>query len=93
MEPRLIAWLIGVVLSVIALVKLMRGRQAKLMFALRGYVEAQLEWSRKKAKAAHLAKKLAREKAAEEAKQPQTPTQPFTTEPAAARNNGQQKAA
>lgn len=92
MEPRLIAWFICVVFSVVSLVKLMRGRQTKLMLALRGYVEARLEWSRKKAKAARLAQKMAREKAAEEAKQAQM-SAPHASEPVAAKYNNKQKAA
>lgn len=66
MEPKLIAWLICTLLSVIALAKLMRGRQTKLMLALRSYVEAQLEWSRKKAQTARLTKKVSQKKAIEE---------------------------
>ena len=63
------------------------------MLALQGYVKAQLEWSRKRAKAARLAKKMAREKADEEAKQAQTQAQPFAAEPTAARYDSQKKAA
>ncbi len=66
MEPKLIAWLICTMLSVVALAKLMRGRQIRLMLALRSYVEAQFEWSRKKAQTARLTKKVSREKAIEE---------------------------
>ena len=66
MEPKLIAWLICTMLSVVALAKLMRGRQTRLMLALRSYVEAQLNWSRKKAQTARLTKKVSQEKAIEE---------------------------
>ncbi len=69
MQPILIAWLLAAFLSITALAKLARGRQAKLVTALHGYVEEQLEWSRKRAKASRLARKLAQEKAEDEAEQ------------------------
>ncbi len=69
MDPRLIAWLVAVSLAIVSLSSLMGGRQTKLMIALRSYVASQLEWSRKRDKAARLAQILAREKAEDEAKQ------------------------
>lgn len=63
MEPKLITWLICTLLSIVSLAKLMHGRQIRLMSALRSYVEAQLEWSRKKAQTARLTRKVSQEKA------------------------------
>lgn len=53
-------------MAVVALAKLMRRRETRLVNALRQYVETQLEWSRKRAKAARLARQMAKQKSREE---------------------------
>ena len=67
--PLTILWFVAAALSSIALAKLMRRRQSQLIGVLRTYVDAQLEWSRKRAKAAQLARRAARHKAALEAEE------------------------
>jgi hypothetical protein len=66
MDPKIAIWLASAALSVLALVKLMRRRQAKLINTLRTFVQNQVEWNAKRAKAARLARKLAKEKSREE---------------------------
>jgi hypothetical protein len=66
MDHKVVLWLASAALSVLALVKLMRGRQAKLINTLRAFVQNQMEWNTKRAKAARLARKLAKQKSREE---------------------------
>lgn len=68
-DPNLVLWLAAACLAVIGLAQLMRNRQASLLLKLRNYVDEQHEWSKKKAKASRLARRLAREKAENEAKE------------------------
>ncbi len=67
LPPHTIAWFLAAALSILALAKLMRRRQAALVAVLKVCVDNQLEWSQKKAKAAKLARRTARHKATEEA--------------------------
>jgi len=66
MDPKVVIWMASAALSVLALVKLMRRRQAKLIKTLRVFVQNQIEWNAKRAKAARLARKLAKDKSREE---------------------------
>ncbi|MCC7336904.1 MAG: hypothetical protein IT422_17580 [Pirellulaceae bacterium] len=68
-DPKLVLWMAAACLAVIGLAQLMRNRQARLLLMLRKYVDEQHEWSKKKAKASRLARRLAREKAENEAKE------------------------
>ncbi len=61
-------FLLANLLAMVFLAKMMRGRQAQLVTLLREYSEKQIEWSRKKARAAKLARETAAAKAAEEAR-------------------------
>lgn len=70
MEPRFIAWIAAGLLAVATLVQLMQARQGQLKGVLEAYMQSQLVWSRKRAKAARLAQKMARAKGDEEAGQP-----------------------
>ncbi len=71
-DPKLVVWLVATFIAVVSLTQLMRKRQNSLLVKLQQYVEEQREWSKKRAKAARLARKLARDKAENEAQE--TPT-------------------
>ena len=60
-------WIAGALLASVFLMKMMRRRQAKLRELLKEYMQTQLEWAQKRAKAAKLARQAAREKARQEA--------------------------
>ncbi|MCA9157788.1 MAG: hypothetical protein KDA72_05645 [Planctomycetales bacterium] len=75
-DPKLVLWLAAACLAVICLAQLMRNRQASLLLKLRKYVDEQHEWSKKKAKASRLARRLAREKAENETKDARRPGDP-----------------
>jgi len=68
-DPKLVLWLAATLLAVVCLTQLMRIRQASLLLKLRKYVDQQHEWSKKRAKASRLARRLAREKAENETKE------------------------
>ncbi len=67
LDPKLVVWLVATCMAAISLARLMRTRQNSLLLKLHQYVKEQREWSKKKAKAALLARKLAHEKAEYEA--------------------------
>jgi hypothetical protein len=62
MSPEWIVLLIGGFVSVVLLVKLMLKRQKHLLDLLRKHAVGQLEWSRKKARAALIARRAALKK-------------------------------
>ena len=68
-DPKLVIWLAATFMAVVSLARLMRNRQTSLLLKLRKYVDEQHEWSKKRAKASRLARKLAREKAESETKE------------------------
>lgn len=65
MSPDWIVVALAGLLATAGLVKLMHRRQEHLRGLLKSYSEAQLEWSRKKARAALLARKAAKAKESE----------------------------
>lgn len=75
-DPKLVLWLAAAFMAVISLAQLMRNRQNGLSLKLRKYVGEQHQWSKKRAKAARLARTLAREKAESEANKTRTPDDP-----------------
>lgn len=60
-------WLLGGVFAAAALIEMMASRQLHLNNLLREVVRKKLDWARKKAKAAHMARLAAERKASEEA--------------------------
>ena len=64
-EP--VLWALGGLFAAAALAEMMRRRQMHLQSLLQKVVEKKLEWAKKKAKAAYMAKLAAERKAAEEA--------------------------
>ncbi len=65
-DPKITLWLAATVVAVVGLARLMRNRQVNLLLLLQRYVEEQRQWSRKRNKAARLARKLALNKAESE---------------------------
>ncbi|MEZ6135473.1 MAG: hypothetical protein R3C53_11245 [Pirellulaceae bacterium] len=63
MDINLIAWIGGAALACAILVKMMRQKQLRLSELLRQYVEGQLEWARKRNRAARLAQQAVQQKA------------------------------
>ncbi len=66
MSSEQIIWLAGAAVAATFLLKMMRDRQVALNQLIRKSMEEKLRWSRKRAKAAKLARRTARTKAAEE---------------------------
>ena len=66
LDPKLVIWLLFSLSSLIILARMMDKRRAKLAQLLHSYVEARVQWTRKRAKATRLTQEVARRKGAEE---------------------------
>ncbi len=66
LDSKTILWAACAALALYFLASLMRARQAKLMGVLRTYVEQQIQWARKRAKATRLAQAAAHQKELQE---------------------------
>lgn len=66
MSPEWIVMGVGCLIAVMTLVKLMLRRQEQLRGLLRTHVDGQMEWSRKKARAALMARRAAKKKEKDE---------------------------
>lgn len=66
MSPEWIVMGVGGLLAIMTLVKLMLRRQEQLRSLLRTHVDGQMEWSRKKARAALMARRAAKKKEKDE---------------------------
>lgn len=66
MSPEWILMGVAGLLAILGLVRMMLSRQDHLRGLLRSYVDTQMEWSRKKARAAIMARRAAKQKANDE---------------------------
>ncbi len=66
MSPELVVLGLAGLIAIMGLVKLMRRRQEHLRGLLKTHVDKQMEWSRKKARAALMARRAAKRKATPE---------------------------
>ncbi len=69
LAPKLIIWLAFSLLAIVMLARMMDMRRAKLAQMLQVYVEARLQWAKKRANATRLAQQLARKKSDADAKE------------------------
>lgn len=66
MSPELAVWAFGAVIAVMTLLSMMRRRQTHLAKLLQGYVEKHIEWTRRRRKAARLAREALAKHAADQ---------------------------